>query len=166
MNVSKQYQLKKYAEATLGAGYLKEIVKLPKGEDLNEWLAMGAVDFFSQTNMLFSLVFDWCTPLHCPIMSAGPKYSYYWKDDSKKGNSEPIQVPAPKYVDLLMTWIQAQIDNERLFPTKLGIPFSANFPSVVKVIFKRLHRVYAHLYHSHFDHLLSIGEEVHLNTSY
>ena len=31
-----------------------------------------------------------------------------------------------------------------------GIPFPKNFMSVIKVIFKRLFRVYAHIYHSHF----------------
>src|SRR3954454_11262552 len=34
---TKQYQLKQYAEATLGSGNLKLAVVLPEGEDLNEW---------------------------------------------------------------------------------------------------------------------------------
>ena len=54
---TKQYQLRKYAEATLvrfrlcnvdirrsdlqkGSGNLRLAVKLPEGEDLNEWLAV------------------------------------------------------------------------------------------------------------------------------
>ena len=32
----------------------------------------------------------------------------------------------------------------------LGVSFPKNFLSVIKVIFKRLFRVYAHIYHSHF----------------
>lgn len=39
---SKQYQLKKYAESTLGSGNLKQAVQLPEGEDLNEWLAVNS----------------------------------------------------------------------------------------------------------------------------
>jgi hypothetical protein len=39
---TKQYQLKKYAEATLGSGNLKLAVALPEGEDLNEWLAVNS----------------------------------------------------------------------------------------------------------------------------
>ena len=35
-----QYALKKYAEATLGSGNLRLAVLLPKGEDLDEWLAV------------------------------------------------------------------------------------------------------------------------------
>jgi hypothetical protein len=39
---TKQYQLKKYAEATLGSGNLRLAVALPEGEDLNEWLAVNS----------------------------------------------------------------------------------------------------------------------------
>lgn len=39
---TKQYQLKQYAEATLGSGNLRLAVKLPEGEDLNEWLAVNS----------------------------------------------------------------------------------------------------------------------------
>jgi MOB kinase activator 1 len=35
------YQLRQFAEATLGSGSLKKAVKLPEGEDLNEWLAVN-----------------------------------------------------------------------------------------------------------------------------
>lgn len=46
------------------------------------------------------------------------------------------------------------------------MPFPHNFVDVVKVIFKRLFRVYAHIYHSHFKHVCSLGEEAHLNTCF
>jgi hypothetical protein len=39
---SKQYHLKKYAEATLGSGNLRLAVTLPEGEDQNEWLAVNS----------------------------------------------------------------------------------------------------------------------------
>lgn len=35
------YQLRQFAEATLGSGSLRKTVKLPEGEDLNEWLAVN-----------------------------------------------------------------------------------------------------------------------------
>ena len=35
------YQLRQYAEATLGGGSLRKVVKLPEGEDENEWLAVN-----------------------------------------------------------------------------------------------------------------------------
>ena len=38
-----QYELKKYAEATLGSGNLRVAVALPPGEDLNEWVAVNSL---------------------------------------------------------------------------------------------------------------------------
>lgn len=35
------YQLRQFAEATLGSGSLRKAVKLPDGEDLSEWLAVN-----------------------------------------------------------------------------------------------------------------------------
>lgn len=47
-----------------------------------------------------------------------------------------------------------------------GAPFPVNFRDVVKTIFKRLFRVYAHIYHSHFQKIVSLKEEAHLNTCF
>lgn len=43
------YQLRQFAEATLGSGSLKKAVKLPEGEDLNEWLAVNGMHLGSTT---------------------------------------------------------------------------------------------------------------------
>jgi MOB kinase activator 1 len=37
------YQLRQFAEATLGSGSLRKAVQLPEGEDLNEWLAVNSM---------------------------------------------------------------------------------------------------------------------------
>jgi MOB kinase activator 1 len=39
------YQLRQFAEATLGSGSLRKAVKLPEGEDLNEWLAVNGTKY-------------------------------------------------------------------------------------------------------------------------
>lgn len=41
------YQLRQFAEATLGSGSLRKAVKLPEGEDLSEWLAVNGAPNFS-----------------------------------------------------------------------------------------------------------------------
>jgi len=161
---TKQYQLKQYADATLGSGNLRLAVKLPEGEDINEWLAVNTVDFFNQINMLYGTITEFCTPQACPVMSAGPKYEYHWADGTTV--KKAIKVSAPEYVDYLMTWVQNQLDDEAIFPSKIGVPFPKSFQSLVKNIFKRLFRVYAHIYHSHFPKIVSLGEEAHLNTSF
>ena len=38
------WQLKQYAEATLGSGSLRKAVRLPEGEDKDEWLAVNSED--------------------------------------------------------------------------------------------------------------------------
>jgi len=46
----KRSQLSQFSQktlATLGSGSMEAAVKLPKGEDLNEWLAVNTVDFFN-----------------------------------------------------------------------------------------------------------------------
>jgi hypothetical protein len=35
-------QLRKHIDATLGSGNLREAVRLPLGEDINEWLAVNS----------------------------------------------------------------------------------------------------------------------------
>ena len=50
------YQLRQYAEATLGGGSLRKIVKLPEGEDENEWLAVNS-EIFKYT-LLMTLLTD------------------------------------------------------------------------------------------------------------
>ncbi|KAH0455868.1 hypothetical protein IEQ34_015900 [Dendrobium chrysotoxum] len=157
-------QLRKHIDATLGSGNLREAVRLPPGEDANEWLAVNTVDFFNQVNLLYGTLTEFCTPENCPTMTAGPKYEYRWADGVQI--KKPIEVSAPKYVEYLMDWIEAQLDDESIFPQKLGTPFPHNFKDVVKTIFKRLFRVYAHIYHSHFQKIVSLKEEAHLNTCF
>ncbi|XP_064214149.1 MOB kinase activator 1B isoform X1 [Tribolium castaneum] len=176
-----QYELMKHAAATLGSGNLRLAVMLPEGEDLNEWVAVNsmypfcmhpkiqpscstAVDFFNQINMLYGTITEFCTEESCPIMSAGPKYEYHWADGHTV--KKPIKCSAPKYIDYLMTWVQDQLDDETLFPSKIGVPFPKNFLSIAKTILKRLFRVYAHIYHQHFSQVVQLGEEAHLNTSF
>ncbi|KAH9686927.1 MOB kinase activator-like 1B [Citrus sinensis] len=92
------------------------------------------------------------------------RYEYRWADGVQI--KKPIEVSAPKYVEYLMDWIESQLDDESIFPQKLGAPFPSNFKEVVKTIFKRLFRVYAHIYHSHFQKIVSLKEEAHLNTCF
>ena len=77
-----------------------------------------AVDFFNQTNMLYGTITEFCTEQSCPVMSAGPKYEYHWADGHTI--KKPIKCSAPKYIDYLMTWVQDQLDDETLFPSKIG----------------------------------------------
>ena len=65
-----------------------------------------------------------------------------------------------------MNWVQEILDDEAVFPSRVDVPFPKNFPSIIRNIFKRLFRVYAHIYYSHFHKIVSLGEEAHLNTCF
>lgn len=39
-----------------------------------------------------------------------------------------IKVSAPEYMDYLMTWVQEQLDDETIFPSKVGVPFQVRLP--------------------------------------
>ena len=65
-----------------------------------------------------------------------------------------------------MDWIESQINNESLFPTKSDVPFPKTFLPTCRKILTRLFRVFVHVYIHHFDRLLAIGAEAHCNTCY
>ena len=45
-------------------------------------------------------------------------YEYLWEDGSRY--KRPTKLPAPDYVDALMNWAQALLDDESVFPHKFG----------------------------------------------
>ena len=52
-----KYSLHKQAQASLNSGInLRQVVKLPKGEDFNDWLAVHVVDFFNRINLIYGTV--------------------------------------------------------------------------------------------------------------
>ena len=50
---SKQSELQNYVATTLGSGNLRLAVKLPEGEDLNEWLAANSLLTILPLRILF-----------------------------------------------------------------------------------------------------------------
>lgn len=108
-------------------------------------------------------------------MSAGDKFEYHWMDGVKY--KKATKLSAPEYVSCLMDWIAVLINNEELFPSdpcmllqEVANPVVAKFPKTfvqtVKNIFKRLFRVYAHMYYTHYDETKELGIDRHLNTTF
>merc|ERR1712072_1597068 len=115
---TRRYELHQHAQATLGAGKLHEAVKLPPGEDLFDWLAVNLTDFYNETALLYGLLVDDCTATSCPNMSAGPRFEYKWADGVRI--KKPVRCCAPKYIDFMMSWAQTTLDDERIFPIRVG----------------------------------------------
>eukprot|EP00947_MAST-08B_sp_MAST-8B-sp1_P004899 g4899.t1 len=143
---------------------MRTAVALPRDEELFEWLAVHTVDFFNEISLLFGTVKDFCTHESCPVMRAGKKYEYHWADGVTI--KKPIKVSAVEYINYLMTWVEGQLSDESVFPVQEDRPFPRNFESIVRKIFSRLFRVYAHIYHSHIEEVRRIGAAPHLNTCF
>ncbi len=79
---------------------------------------LAAGDFFTQINMLYGTLAEFCTDETCPVMSAGPKYEYYWADG--QSIKKPFKCSAPRYVNFLMDWVNRHLENETIFPSKIG----------------------------------------------
>ena len=57
---------------------LKELIQLPDGEDLDDWLAVNTIHFFNIASMVYGTCLEYCTEESCPTMSAGAKFEYLW----------------------------------------------------------------------------------------
>lgn len=71
-------------------------------------------------------------------MCAGPRFEYHWQDSNSAQFKKPTKMSAPDYVDCLMTWVQAQLDDENVFPSKIGEFWEedwASWEAVVKIVF-------------------------------
>jgi hypothetical protein len=47
------------------------------------------------------------------------RFEYFWADG--KNIKSPIKCSAPDYMEHLMTWVQEQLDDETIFPNRVGM---------------------------------------------
>ncbi|XP_035725223.1 MOB kinase activator-like 3 [Vespa mandarinia] len=159
------YSLHKQAQASLNSGInLRSVVRLPPKEDINDWIAVHVVDFFNRINLIYGTISEYCDSASCPTMSGGARFEYLWADGEKY--KKPTVLPAPQYITLLMDWIEVKINNETIFPVSTDVPFPKTFTPLCRKILTRLFRVFVHVYFHHFDRIVAIGAEAHVNTCY
>ena len=138
-----------------------DFIVLPPGEDINEWIALNTFNFFTNIQTFYEMMFEICTQETCPHMCIGDN-ECRWKNKDKTLES----LPAMKYIDNCLNYCQEQLDNPKIFPNELGVSFSEKFLTIVKLMFKRMFRVYGHFYFHHFDKLTELDVEKHLNSSF
>jgi MOB kinase activator 1 len=162
---SKRAQYSDVTLKTLGSGDLKGAVKLPAGEDLNEWLAANTVDFFNELSLIWGII---CDIGVSRSLGSGtgfpPGFEYRWADGRRF--KSPVACSGPEYIDYVMTWVEKEINNETLFPTTSSAPFPKNFLSSIKQLYTRMFRIFAIIYCHHFSQLEELGAVSHLNTSF
>ena len=93
-------------------------------------------------------------------MSGGWRHEYSWSDSLHK---PPSALSAPRHIERLMGWVEAQLYDIALFPKPTFDPKGAAYPpaffSRVKEIFRRMLPVFAHYYYKHIDRLTSKNAE-------
>jgi MOB kinase activator 1 len=107
------------------------------------------------------------------------RLNYVWIHQGGK----QATLPAPTYIDYVMTSIQNLIDDEKIFPTKSSrclrkkesdiltkFPvvqdqaFHPSFPATIRTVYRQLLRVFAHIYHAHYQQILHLRSEPHFNS--
>jgi MOB kinase activator 1 len=165
LRVQKGLTLKANLAATLGSEIShQDAVKLPPNEDLNEWLAINTFIFYELAVNVYKNCEKVCTPESCPKMTAGKHVVYLWADGKKV--KKPIELSAPDYVEHMFDWVFEQMSDPTIFPPDDHSKFPKSFMKTVKSIYKRLLRLYAHIFHSHFVEIQNMGAEAHLNSSF
>ncbi|KAK6358973.1 Maintenance of ploidy protein mob2 [Orbilia brochopaga] len=180
------FMCKPYVNSHLLKGNFKTIVVLPKHVDKGEWIALNTFEFYEYLKLFFGVVLEFCQ--HCKSMSAGPGTDYYWLSADRK----PRPLPAAQYIEYVLTWINNRLSDESVFPTRPSNAITATGTQVIaspqaagqlgqnwigkeagfpigfygscQSIFKQMFRVFAHIYHTHFDKIVHLSLEAHLNS--
>jgi|LauGreSBDMM110SN_4_FD.fasta_scaffold104258_1 MOB kinase activator 1 len=153
---------------TLGTGDLRVAVKLPIGEDLNEWIACNTADFFSEITLLWGLVLDGTDEniiLNSELGVGFPHgIEYRWADADK--SKTPIKCNGPTYCEFVLTWVEKELNNDKMFPKSSDQTFPKQpiFLAQIKIIYTKLFRIFAIIYSHHFMTLEKMGAVAHLNT--
>ena len=99
--------------------------------------------------------------MECLLLIAPSRsLNYTWINQDRKS----VHLPAPTYIDYVMTWVQNLLEDESVFPTKSGHDFPPSFPATVKHVYRQLLRVFAHIYHAHYAQILHLRSEPHFNS--
>jgi Mob1/phocein family len=61
---------------------------------------------------------DWAHARPLINRADGPRFEYLWQDS--ENFKRPTKMPAPEYIEHLMTWVQSNIDDEKIFPSRIG----------------------------------------------
>jgi len=116
------------ATATLNAVTLSD-VKLPMGDRLEEWLALGAVECLNQALAIYGLIAEKCTCKSCPVMNAARGFRYAWRDGKEE---KPKDLSAPEYINKLFDWIEVKLKDTKLYP----LDEDSNIPAQTKKVTK------------------------------
>lgn len=154
------YLCEPFVRNALIKGSFRTIVALPRYVHPYEWIANNLFDFFNNLNLFYGIVSEFCTVQTDPTMAVGVGIHYTWVDMNRK----PIPLPAPQYIDFVMTWMGRLFDDEAVFPTKAGRDFPQSFLITARQMYEQMLRIFAHIYYAHYEWLVHLSCEGHFNS--
>ncbi|XP_053308329.1 MOB kinase activator 2-like [Spea bombifrons] len=137
------------------------LVALPKGLNVDEWLASNASAFYNHVSLFYGSISEFCTATSCPTMKAWST-QYHWTDE--KGRKRKCS--APQYADYAISIIQKLLTDEDLVPTKHSKEFPKSFRPAIQKTFRLLFHLLGHIYSCHFKTVVHLELHPHLNTLY
>lgn len=149
-----------FVKTALVKGSFKTIVQLPKYVDYGEWLSLNIFEMYGLLNQFYGVISEYVTPEQYPTMNAGPNTNYVWKD----ANGQSINLPALQYIDYVLTWINNKLNDQSIFPTRNGGEFPPTLIKDCKNIARQMFRIFAHIYHNHFEKFVHLSLEAHWNS--
>ncbi|OHS93511.1 MOB kinase activator-like 1 A [Tritrichomonas foetus] len=153
--VKKYSRLENVKGDHLDIDYEKITMEKPANLTNDDWLIVTLVDFLHRVELLYSSCSLFCTSDTCPMFNAGPHYKYFWDDSD---SPTPIQVSAPEYFSYLKRFIKRNLQDPNIIPGKSGEKLNEDALSTLKMCYRRLFRILAHLYVCHFQNISSIQE--------
>jgi len=160
-------RIERYMRKTKETGNMREKVMLPKGVDHSEWVAENLIDFVNDVSYVYSLCSEDAKRFQKPGAGFPPGCRYIWLETSE-GASEPtpLSLSSPDYCLKVLQWIESVIADDSVFPENHDHPFPPDFADVSRKILNRIFRVYAIIYHVHFDVVEEQEADLLLNTSF
>jgi len=135
---------------------------LPPFTSPSDWVALKLVDMVKEVSILCIVSRSFCTRASCPRMCAGFHFDYNWVCD--EGYAE--RVSAPSYMERLLDWAHTLIQDPSKFPKSLDVGYPPEAMAQFKTLYKRIFRVYAHVYLEHYASFEDENALRSLNTSF
>ncbi|XP_073512504.1 MOB kinase activator 2-like isoform X1 [Phyllobates terribilis] len=157
----KLYLEPRYTGARILDADILMLVALPKGLNVDEWLASNASAFYNHVSLMYGSISEFCTVSSCPTMKAWST-QIQWTDE--KGRKRKCS--GPQYADYAASIIQKILTDEDLVPTKHSKDFPKTFRPAIQKTFRLLFHLLGHIYTCHFRTVVNLELHPHLNTLY
>eukprot|EP00007_Cunea_sp_BSH-02190019_P003726 CAMPEP_0174236740 /NCGR_PEP_ID=MMETSP0417-20130205/5774_1 /TAXON_ID=242541 /ORGANISM="Mayorella sp, Strain BSH-02190019" /LENGTH=1527 /DNA_ID=CAMNT_0015315423 /DNA_START=44 /DNA_END=4627 /DNA_ORIENTATION=- len=116
-----------------------------------KWLTANVIHLFRVTSLFFATIKDQCTSNTCPKMDGSAEIQYKWS----VGGGNAHSMPASEYIEKLGRWFLNHITHPDLFDFDQYTTSSSRkrITSILQMLYKRVFRVYAHIYYHHWTRI-------------